>query len=367
MIDQYAAQMAEVLTNYSAPIKKGDYVVISGTVEAAPLIDALQAAVLERGGHPAILVNLPNSPEIHLQYANDEQLAYSDPMTEFMFEKMDVIFRILSTINTKSAAQVNPSRLAIAQQAARKPMEIYRRRRDAEEFQWCVCPWPTVSMAQDAEMGLLAYRRFIYEACGLNQADPVAYWQSFKERQTRYVDWLKGKKRVEVRGPGIDMSFNMDGRLWVSAHGTVNFPDGEIFTGPIEDSVNGIVEFSYPSVYQGREVDGVKLEFKDGKVINASAKKGEDFLMMKLDTDEGARFLGEFAIGTNNGIQQFTRNILFDEKIGGTIHMALGQSYAETNAVNQSLVHWDMVHDMKDGGEILVDGDVLYRNGEFVI
>jgi len=216
-------------------------------------------------------------------------------------------------------------------------------------------------------MGLRAYEDFVYRACGLDQPDPVAYWIAFRDKQERLVAWLADKKHAEVRGPGIDMSFDFQDRLWVSCHGALNFPDGEIFTSPVEDSVNGTVEFNFPSVYQGFEVDGVKLRFENGVAVEASASKGEAFLLSQLDTDAGGRRLGEFAIGTNMGVQQLTRSILFDEKIGGSIHMALGRSYAEAKGLNQSAIHWDMVHNMKDGGEIVIDGELFYRSGEFLV
>lgn len=367
MIDNFAARMAEVVTSYSTGIKPGDFVVIRGTIEAEPLIDALTVAVLKRGGHPHPLVSLPHTTELMLTYGNDEQLQFVDPVMMALVEKVDVSLRVTAPSNPRNTAHIDPARIALHQQAIKPFMETYRRRRDNNELRWCICPWPTEAMAQAAEMGLIAYRQFVYEACGLDQDDPVAYWQAYRERQDRYVEWLNGKEQLVVRGPGIEMSMSITDRVWISADGTVNFPDGEIFTGPVEESVNGHVEFSFPTVYGGREVSGVRLVFKDGKVIEASADKGEDYLLSKLDSDPGARYLGEFAIGTNTGIQRFTGNTLFDEKIGGTIHMALGQAYKQTNAVNKSIVHWDMVHNMRDGGEIIVDGEVIYRSGEFLI
>lgn len=367
MIDTYAAKMAEILTSYSSPVQAGDYVVIMGSVEAEPLMDALTVAVLERGGHPYPITQLPNTMELILRHASDEQLLFNDPTAEFWVNQMDAIFRIASPVNTKATSDIDPQRMATFTKGRAKWLETYRRRRERGEFRWTVCLWPTVGLAQEAEMGLQAYRQFVFEACGLMHNDPIAYWQEFRERQMRYVEWMQGKENMTLRGPGIDLTMSVKDRIWLSAHGTVNFPDGEIFTGPIEDTVNGSVAFSYPTVYDGRRVEGARLTFKDGKVVEASAQKGEDFLYSKLDADEGARFLGEIAIGTNNQIQRFTGNTLFDEKIGGTIHMALGQSYAESGAKNQSVVHWDMVHSMRDGGEIIVDGTVIYRSGEFLI
>ena len=367
MIDAFPTRLAHVLTNYSVPIQKGDFVVIKSPTIAEPLVEALVKAVLARGGHPHVSVYLPNTEELMLQYASDEQLTFQDPLQAAMAEKLDVIFRVIAFDNPKNMAHIAPQRVALLQKGAEAWYRTYRRRRAAGELRWNVAPWPTVGMAQQAEMGVMAYREFVYKACGLHHNDPVAYWQGFRDRQLRYLDWLDGKRQLVMRGPGIDLSMSIEGRTWLSAHGEVNFPDGEIFTGPVEDTVNGSVEFNFPTTYQGRTVDGVRLVFQDGKVVEASAKKGEDFLYSKLDTDAGARFLGEIAIGTNDDIQQFTGNTLFDEKIGGTIHMALGQAYAESGAKNQSIVHWDMVHGMRDGGEIEIDGEIMYRNGEFLI
>jgi aminopeptidase len=188
-----------------------------------------------------------------------------------------------------------------------------------------------------------------------------------REQQLRLTAWLNGKNHVEVRGPGIDLSYDFTGRPWCSSHGELNLPDGEVYSSPIEDSVNGQVAFNFPARYQGREVSGVRLVFKDGRVVEASAEKGEDYLFSQLDLDEGARRLGEFSIGTNRGIQQYTGETLFDEKIGGTIHMALGNSYTETGGQNKSAIHWDMIHDLRSGGQILIDGEPFFRNGKFVV
>jgi aminopeptidase len=243
----------------------------------------------------------------------------------------------------------------------------YLERYAARELRWTVVGWPTQALAQMAEMGLLDYTDFVAKACGLDQPDPVAYWQAFREKQERLAEWLKGKSHAEVRGPGINMRFDFTHRPWVSCHGTQNFPDGEIFTSPIEDSVNGTVAFNFPGVYQGNEVQGVRLRFENGIAVEATADKNEEYLLSQLNVDEGARRLGEFAIGTNMGVQIMTRNILFDEKIGGSIHMALGRGYEESHGVNQSAIHWDMIHSMKDGGEIHIDGQLFYRAGEFVV
>jgi aminopeptidase len=227
--------------------------------------------------------------------------------------------------------------------------------------------FPTEGYAQDAGMSLRDYEDFVYGAMLLNDDDPVASWRRMAAEQQKYVDWLKGKKRVQVKGPNVDLTLGIDGRIFMNSDGKKNMPDGEIFTGPEETVTEGWVKFTYPAIYQTREVIGAELEFKAGRVVNAHATRGQDFLLSVLDTDSGSRTLGEFAIGTNRGVDRFTGNILFDEKLGGTIHLALGGAYLETGGRNQSAVHWDMICDTRDGTEITVDGEPFYRNGEFLI
>ena len=367
MIPDLAPKMAQVIAAYSVNVQEGELVQVIGESVAEPLIEALVEAILQRGGHPAVRMTTANMGEIFFRNASDAQLDYVSPIIEYSVEKLDVSIFIRASANPKAMSNIDPQRTARRGKASRHLIERRRQREEAGEFRWNICPWPTHSAAQDAEMGFLEYVEFVYKACGLDQDDPVAYWTQFRDKQERLAAWLADKHHAEVRGPGIEMSFDFGGRTWVSCHGTENFPDGEIFTSPIEDSVNGHVEFNYPTVSGGREVSGVRLTFKDGKVVEASAQKGEEYLMAQLDTDEGSRTLGEFAVGTNFGIQRFTRSTLFDEKIGGTIHMALGRGFEEAGGSNMSVVHWDMVHGMMDGGEILIDGERFYQSGQFMI
>jgi len=214
-------------------------------------------------------------------------------------------------------------------------------------------------------MSLTDYEDFVYHACMPDISDPVGYWQRVSARQHKLVEWLKGKEQVRVKGPSTELSFSIVGRKFQNCDGHFNVPDGEVFTGPVENSVEGTVLFSYPAIYKGREVTGVRLWFQHGKVVKATADKNEAFLNATLDTDSGARYVGEFAIGTNEGINRFTREILFDEKIGGSFHMALGAAYPETGSKNESAIHWDMICDLRQGGEIWVDDQLLYSNGGF--
>lgn len=367
MRPDFASKLAEVVTEYSTAVGQGDFVVIIGSSAAAPLIEALYAAVLRRGGNPHVEVGLPGLGELRLQLASDDQLDFMDPIRKLVIEEADVILQIDAPTNTKALASADPQKMARWQRAMAPLVPIQLRRMTDRSLRWCFMPWPTGAAAQQTEMGIHAYTDFLYEACALQEEDPIAHWQSVKERQSRLVDFLQERSRVEVRGPGIELSFEYEGRKWVSAHGEANFPDGEIFTGPLETSVNGSIAFNMPTVLYGRETSGVSLTFEDGVVVKASASKGDDFLQSQLTLDEGARRMGEFAIGTNWGVDRITGSTLLDEKIGGTVHMALGASIPETGGKNESTLHWDMVHDMKEGGEIYVDGELFYREGRFVL
>ncbi|HMM29770.1 MAG TPA: aminopeptidase [Aggregatilineaceae bacterium] len=374
MMEHFASELAHILTAYSSPVQPGEMVTITGNVETAgPLIEALVSAVLARGGFPNVQSAAPISPdytpyfELLMREASEAQLDHLDSTLMHWVNASDALFFVKAPANTKALSSVDPSRLARYRRTIQPFGETYLDRYAQGDLRWTVCAWPTQALAQTAEMGLRGYREFVYAACGLDQPDPVAYWEGFRAMQDRLVEWLKGKSHVEVRGPGIDLSFEYDGRPWINCDGRLNFPDGEIFTSPVEDSVNGAVAFNYPSVYQGYEVDGVRLRFENGRAVEATAAKNEPFLLSQIDLDAGGRVLGEFAVGTNRGVTRFTRNTLFDEKIGGTIHMALGRSYAESHGKNESAIHWDMIHGLQDGGEIWVEGELFYRAGEFMV
>jgi aminopeptidase len=369
-----APKMARILTEYSAPVKEGAYVTIAGNNKTAgPLIEAMVHAVIRCGGIPNIQTSAMISAdyseyfETFIAEASDQQLDVMDSTMMHWVNRSDNLFFIKAPANTKALSALDPAKISRFRKGAQPFSSRYLERFDAGELMWNVTAFPSPALAQTAEMSLRAYDDFVYRACGLDQPDPVAYWQNFRDEQMRLAAWLKGKKHAEVRGPGITMSFDFQDRPWISCHGDKNFPDGEIFTSPVEDSVNGTVEFNFPTVYSGYEVQGTKLRFENGLAVDVSAAKNEDYLLSTLNVDPGARRLGEFAIGTNMGIQQFTRSILFDEKIGGSIHMALGRSYGESHGKNESAIHWDMVHSMQDGGEIIIDGELFYRSGRFMV
>lgn len=367
MADERIEALAKTVVEYSCAVRKGDRVVIQGSTLAEPLIKAIYARVLQAGGHPMTLLSLPGAEEIFFRHASDDQLKHVPKPIELIYETYDVRISLLAETNSRSLSNVAPAKLVTQQKARTGLMRTFMRRSAAKELRWTVAPFPTNASAQDAEMGLSEYEDFVYGACLPDLADPVGYWQRFSARQQKVVDWLKGKARVHVKGPDTDLHLSVAGREFINCDGHFNMPDGEVFTGPVEDSLNGHVCFSYPTIYGGREVTGVRLWFEKGKVVKATADKNEDFLLQTLDTDAGSRFVGEFAIGTSEGITRFTREILFDEKIGGSFHMALGAGYPETGSKNESAIHWDMICDLRDGGEIRVDDELLYKNGKFVI
>jgi aminopeptidase len=368
MTDARVERLAAVLVDYSTDVQPGETVAIRGTPVAAPLIEAVYERVLDRGGFPQVVVDLPGLEELFMRRANDAQLDYVSPVQRMVIEQYDVLITLGGPVNTRGMSAVDPDRQKRRRAALGPTMQTYMQRAADGQLKWSLAMYPTDALAQDAEMSLREYEDFVYGACHVDgDGDPVAYWNGVRAEQDRLVAWLKGKDEVVVRGPNADLRLSVKDRTFINCCGDKNMPDGEVFTGPVEESVNGWVRFTYPVVAYGREVDGVEIHFEDGKAVRATATKNEDFLRNTLATDPGASFLGEFAIATNMGIQRFTKNILFDEKIGGTIHMAFGNGYPETGSQNRSSLHWDMICDMRDGSEILVDGEVIYRDGQFLI
>lgn len=375
MADLRLEKLAKVVTEYSVGVKPGDKVYITASPIAQPLTLAIIEQVIKLGGLPHISAGsgyhhldlVPGALELMLKYGTDEQIQYLNPFEKMAVETFDVRIAIKSDINTKTLSGVDPKKIALVTAARRPLSDALFRRTASGELRWCVTLFPTEGYAQDAGMSLRDYENFVYGAMLLDDPDPVASWRQMAAEQQKYVDWLKGKKRVHVKGPNVDLTLGIDGRVFMNSDGKKNMPDGEIFTGPEETVTDGWIKFTYPAIYQTREVIGAELEFKAGRVVGAHAQRGEDFLLSVLDTDSGSRTLGEFAIGTNRGVDRFTGNILFDEKLGGTIHVALGGAYLETGGRNQSAVHWDMICDTRDGTEITVDGVPFYRNGEFLI
>lgn len=360
-------KLAELLVNYSTDVQKGEWVGILGDIDALPVLREVYRAVIARGGLPTLMLSDDVMTREFMRNANEEQIAWIDPSQRLYYEQADAYIRVGAPTNTRAMTNIDSKRMQQVRAARRELLDIRLGRAAREEFKWVGTLFPTQALAQEANMSLEEYEDFVYGACFCDHDDPAAEWRKLSDMQQKKVDWLVGKKHVTCKGPNVDLELSIEGRTFINSDGHKNMPSGEIFTGPVEDSVNGWVRFSYPSIVGGRAVSGIELKFEDGKVVEASAEQNEDLLFAQLDTDDRSRYLGEFAIGTNFGIQQFTGSILYDEKIGGTIHMAIGKGYPETGSKNDSAVHWDMICDMRQDSQIHVDGELFYENGRFVV
>ena len=370
MSDSRVQKFAKVLVEHSARIVPGDRVLIEATTAAEPLVRELYIQILEKGGHPHPMVSFPGmvpfiQDDIYLTYANDTQLDFVPTFYKTAYDHFESRIRIHSATNTRATTNLDPGKSQRRGKATSTITEAQMRRGAEGAFKWVTTLYPTDAYAQDAGMSLKEYEDFVFNAVHAHEDDPIAFWKSTAAGQQKAIDFLKDKSQIIMRGPNVDLTLSIKGRKFMNSTGLYNMPDGEIFSGPVEDSVNGWVKFTYPAIYQGVAVEGAELTFNRGRVDRAKAEKNQDYLIKMLESDEGARHVGEYAIGTNFDINKFTGNILFDEKIGGTFHMALGAGYPETGSHNKSAIHWDMICDLRTDSEILVDGELFYKNGQF--
>lgn len=366
MTDPRLLKHADILVGYSTNIQPGDRVVIEATTAAEPMLEALIERILESGGYPYLLTKLPREEAIFYKYAQEAQLVQTPEFLKLAYDQFEARIRLHSLTDATLLKDVPPEKQAMHAQAMSPILSTQMQRGLSRDLKWCTTLFPTEAYAKEAGMSFSAYQDFVYSAMHADTDDPVSHWEKVRQEQAHYVSLFQGKKEVRLRGPNVDLRLSIDGRKFVNACGLNNMPDGEIFTGPVEDSVKGWVRYTYPSVYDGRVVENIELEFVDGRVLTAKAKQNQDFLLKMLESDKGARYVGEFAIGLNFEIDKFTGNILFDEKIGGSFHMALGAGYPETGSLNKSRIHWDMICDLRTDSEILVDGEVVYKDGKFV-
>ena len=357
MID--AEAFARLLAGYCLEVEAGQQVVVSSTTHAAPLMLALQREILARDAWPVMRVALPGEEESWWAAARDAHLDGLPPLALAEAEGADASLRIQAPDNATALADVDPARIARAARARAPVREAALRRR------WCLTLWPTAALAQRAGTGTAAFAALVRRALFLDRADPVAAWRALHDRQARLIERLSAARELRIEAPGTDLTLSVEGRTWVNSDGRRNMPSGEVFTGPLEDSAEGRIRYTVPSSPGGVEVTGVELEFSRGRVVEARAERGERYLHEALATDEGASRLGEIGIGTNDGIDRPTGMILLDEKIGGTVHLAVGRSYPETGGVNESAVHWDMICDLRGGGRLLADGEVIQEGGVF--
>lgn len=365
MADIRIVRMAEILVTYSAFIRRGETVAIVGSVLAQPLIKEMVRLATRVRALVDVYGELPEIRSTWLKGAAKEQLLWQSIRTNAMFGKYDKVIVIESDQNTRELAEVPGKSMRYWLKARRKVLDGLLRRTAGGRASWCITLFPTPALAQEAGMSLERYEDFVFGACFCNSSNGLKRWKELAGRQARLVTRLNKVGEVRIKSADTDLVARVAGRRWESCDGKLNFPDGEVFTGPVEKSVNGHIRFTYPAIYLGKEVADIFLEFKNGRVVKAEAAKGEDLLREIIKADKGASFVGELAIATNYGIDKFTKNILFDEKIGGTVHLALGRGYPETGSKNRSSIHWDMICDMRKGGRIYADGTPIYSNGRF--
>lgn len=357
---------ADLLVHYCVEIKEGDTLYVTSSTLAEPLLRELYRSAVEAGATVEMNLSIREQERILLNYAGQSQLKRVSPFHKMAMEKFDTFINIRAPFNLRETQNVNAANAKIRQEANQPVMKTYFERNATRDLRRSLCQYPTIANAQEAGMSLEEYQDFIFGACKLYEDDPIKSWKEVGEFQQHIVDYLDACENFTYRNEHFEISFNTKGRKWINSDGKTNMPSGEVYTSPVEDSVNGTIYFSYPGIYMGKEVEGVRLHVKDGYIEKWEAERGKDFLD-HIFSLKGTRRFGEAAIGTNPNIQRITKNILFDEKMGGSVHMAIGQSYLQAGGKNESSVHWDMITDMKNGGQILADGKVIYEDGTFLI
>ncbi|MCF2140998.1 MAG: aminopeptidase [Candidatus Lokiarchaeota archaeon] len=362
-------KVAKLAINYAIGVKSGDKVLIQAPIVAQELIRALVYETIQAGGHPEVRAIVPGLQEMTLMYGSDEQLQFVSPMFKTAVETYDALINVFADYNTHKLEQIPAERLQKAQMSKdlQEMMKIFEKRESAGELKWTIVPYPCDAMAQEAGMDLFSYEKFVAEALKLSVDNPAEEWRKIEQEQASIVEQLNKVKTIHVVGEDTDLTVDVSGRTWVNSCGHKNLPDGEIFTSPVEDNINGKIRFTYPGIFQGKEIENIYLEIENGKVVKATADKGQELLDSVLQIP-GADHFGEFAIGTNYGITKFTKNMLFDEKIGGTLHMALGRGFPETGGKNQSTIHWDILKDMHSEESIIyADDKIIYQAGKWKI
>ena len=367
MTDPRVSKLADLLVNYSLELRPGQTVRIDGATVAAPLVTEIYRHALKAGAHPRTRIEVEGLDVIAVNEGSDDQLSFVSDIDRFEVENLDALVTVWSERNTRALTQADPKRVSRRIASRRKLTNRYWERIDAGEATWVGTRFPSDAHAQDAEMSLTEYEDFVYGACHVrSDEDPVAHWRSTSMGLNARARELETFRELRIVGVDTDLRLGVEGRGWLAADGKLNMPDGEIFTSPIETETEGEIRFSFPAIFQGRGVEDVRLRFAGGRVVHAEATKGDDFLQSLLDMDEGARVLGELAFGLNYEINRFTRDILFDEKIGGTLHLALGSSFKKLGGENDSGLHWDMICDLRSEGEVYADGELVWKAGHFL-
>ncbi|MFX1506601.1 MAG: aminopeptidase [Promethearchaeota archaeon] len=368
MYSNFNENLAKLIVQYSVNATKGDLVLIQAPINAENLVREIFREVVQIGANfLRIKFKFDGQDEIFYRYASDDQLQYVDDLEIDLWKKANVLIAIHSDYNTRELTNISADKKVMAREARKEITKIYLERAAKKELRWNLSPFPCNSHAQEAQMGLIEYQEFVYQALNLHQKDPVKFWKEFEKTQQKIVDILNKGSEFQIIGEDTDLTLAIENRKWKNCCGHENLPDGEVFTGPHEDGVNGTIRFTYPGIYEGQEIEDIHLTFKEGKVTEFDAVKGKT-LLEKMLTIPNANILGELAVGTNFAINRFTKNMLFDEKMGGTVHLALGSGYPETGSKNQSSIHWDILKDMKsEESKILLDGEVIYQAGKWLI
>jgi aminopeptidase len=364
--DEQLARLANVLIRYSTSVQPGDEVQIEGHPTTASLLREVYRAALSAGGHPSARLMVDEEAETLLEQGSDEQLEWVSPDARWTVEHADVWITLDGPENTKHLSDTDATKLARRVKAREPYRDRYLERSASGELRWVLCAYPTGASAQEAGMSLEEFEQLVFRAAFLDRDDPIAAWESFGARLDEIGSFLEGISELRVVGEDTDLTLGVGGRTWIRANGKSNLPDGEIFTGPIETSVEGTIRFTFPATIRGRYADDVRLRFEGGEVVEATARRGEEFLRELIGMDDGARRAGEFAFGLNEAVRDHTGNLLLDEKIGGSVHLALGRSVPGTGGQNVSALHWDMVCDLRNGGEVYADGELVYRDGAFL-
>jgi len=365
MVDPRIEKLAKLCVHYSVELKPNEKVLIQGSELTFPLINEIYRECLLSDAYPLIIANLDVEYTFY-KYAKEHQLKFVSPFEKFVAENIDVAIRVYCEPNPKRLTNVDPARIKVRAASGRELMEIFLKRAAEGKLKWTILPYPINAQAQEAAMSLTEYEDFVYGSCLADKEDPIAEWRKIHQQQEKICEFLNKTSEIHIVGEHTDLTFNVKGRKWINCGGKENMPDGEVFTAPIENSANGTIRFTFPGIVSGREVEDITLTFKDGKVVKASAAKGDELLQQLLKI-EGADRIGEAAIGTNYAITKFTKNMLFDEKMGGTIHLAIGSAYPESGGLNKSAIHWDILKDMKKDGEVYADGKLFYKNGKFLV
>jgi aminopeptidase len=348
-----ADAFAALICDWCLEAETGQQVLVSTTTLAQEPVLALHRALLERGAWPLVRLSPPGLAEDFYRHARPALIDAYAPLELAEIEAVDAVLRIDAPANTRALAGVDPALIARAARARGVIQEARLSRR------WCGTLWPTPALAQQAGMSERDYAEFAARALFLDRSDPVEAWAELSRRQAALVERLSRAREIRIEADGTDLRLRVDGRRWINSDGRRNMPSGEVFTGPLERSAHGHIRFTIPSSPRGVAVEGVDLTFAHGEVVSAWAERGDSYLQAALATDAGARYLGELGIGTNAGIDRATGSILFDEKMAGTVHLALGRSYPETGGTNVSTLHWDLICDLRDGGRLTADGEPL--------